>query len=181
MASKKTVAGPRYVKTIEFVDRLPAEESLFQEGEYQRLTESGKIENLRVKIELYPDELTLVDEIGNDNIRMKLWLDPGQKRFVATVTRRITLKILFVLKAEKGESVIGVTGDTHVINRIAERVWVYDKNDTFIGTNIDATKSPIDFDDALLPKLWSTTDDQEAVQKLEEVRGLLESGKVKFE
>lgn len=180
MGFKRIDAGPRYVKTIEFAENLPAEESFFQEGEYQRLTESGKIESLRVKIEPYPDELTLVNEIGNDDIKMKVWLVPGRTGLLATVTRRIRLKNLFVLKFETGESVIGVTGHTHAVKKTAEQAWFYDNKGTFISTKIDVSRLAVDFDEALLPILWKTMDDQEAARRLDEVRGLLESGNIKF-
>jgi hypothetical protein len=182
MGTKKIEAGPRYVTTIEFVENLPAEESLFQDGEYQRLTESGKIENLKVKIEEYPDELKLLNELGNDDIKIRSWLVPGRTGIVATITRRINLRRLFLLKIDEiGESVIGVTGDTHVISRMTERTWFYDTNGIFTCIDVDASRSPVDFDEALLPKLWKTKDDQEGAQKLEELRVVLQSGKAKFQ
>ena len=112
MGTKIVQAGPRYVKTIEFVENLPAEESAFQDGEYQRLTASDKVESLRVKIEPYPDDLTLVDEIGNDLCKMKTWLVPGRKGLFCTVTTQIKVKTISILRMDSGISIIGVWGET---------------------------------------------------------------------
>ena len=61
----------------------------------------------------YPEDITLLSEIGNDDVKMKTWLVPGKKGIIGTITRRITLKELSCVKMDSGIYLIAVKGEIH--------------------------------------------------------------------
>ena len=182
MASKTIKADARYVHTLEFLDRLPNDEASLKEGEYQRLTADDRIQCVRHTIEEYPTEITLLDEVGNDTVKLQTWLVPGKKGLSSVLKRQIKLKEISCFKMDTGVSLIAVKGEIHELNTMVDKLWFYESGDRFMCVPYKGgAAGGISFeDDSIFRYLWQTDDEKEAEAKFRQLNGLLSSGKVKF-
>lgn len=182
MAHRKTIADARYVHTIEFLDQLPNDEASLQEGEYHRLSADDRIQYIRHKIEEYPAEITLLNELGNDAVKLQTWLVPGKKGVTGTITYQIKLKEISCLKMDSGVFMITVKGEIHELNKMVDGLWFYESGDTFMRIPYkEETAGRITLeDDSISRYFWQTTDEGEAEAKLRQLSELLANKKANF-
>ncbi len=182
MTSKKIIADARYVHTLEFLDHLPDDEASLKQGEYQRLTGDDRIQYVRHTIEEYPTEITLLDEVGNDTVKVKTWLVPGKKGITGTISKQIKLKEISSLKMDSGVFLITVRGEIHELNKIVDKLWFYESGDRFmcIPYKEETTGHITLEDDSISRYFWQTTDEAEAEAKLRQLHDLLASKEAKF-
>jgi hypothetical protein len=182
MAHRRIVADARYVRTIEFLDHLPDDEASLKEGEYQRLTADGRIQYIRGKVEEYPTEVTLLDEIGSDKVKMQTWLVPGKKGITSVVRTEITLKTISCLKMDNGIFLIAVRGESCETGKPVDKLWFYESGDRFmcIPYKEETAERVTLEDDSIHRYFWQTTDEKAAEAKLKELNDCLVSGKANF-
>jgi hypothetical protein len=168
---------------LEFLDQLPNDEASLKEGEYQRLTADDKIQYIRHTIEEYPSEITLLNEVGNDTVKMQTWLVPGRKGLVGRLKYQIKLKDISCLKMDTGVSLVAVRGEMPELGKMVDRLWFYEGEDRFMCIPCkEETAGKVTLeDDSIHRYFWQTTDEKEAEVKLRQLlNDLLVSKKAKF-